>query len=162
MSLVDIAHGGQFSNSQNKWEIIRIFAVIVVVQSLSHVWLFVTLWTTNIPTRFLWPWDSPDKNTEWVAMPFSMASSRPRDWTCTSYIGRQILYHWVTREAQSEYGLLLWTHKSCKNKWNSQLYVFQIEVFLTYLGFHFKKMKGSHTLHKFHCNKFREQPALLE
>ena len=33
---------------------------------------------------------------EWVAMPSSRASSRPRDWTCVSYvscIGRWVLYH---------------------------------------------------------------------
>ena len=28
-----------------------------------------------------------------------MGSSRTRDWTCVSFIGRQILYCWVTREA---------------------------------------------------------------
>ena len=34
---------------------------------------------------------------EWVAMPSSMVSSRPRDWTPishVSWIGRQVLYHW--------------------------------------------------------------------
>ena len=34
---------------------------------------------------------------EWIAMPSSMGSSWPRDWTRTSYIstiGRQVLYHW--------------------------------------------------------------------
>ena len=33
---------------------------------------------------------------EWVAMPSSMVSSWPRDWTCVSYIsciGRRVLYH---------------------------------------------------------------------
>ena len=37
---------------------------------------------------------------EWVAMPSSRGSSWPRDQTCISYvscIGRQILYHWVSR-----------------------------------------------------------------
>ena len=29
---------------------------------------------------------------EWVAISFSRGSSRPRDWTPVSYIGRQILY----------------------------------------------------------------------
>ena len=28
-----------------------------------------------------------------------IGSSQPRDWTCVSYIGRRILYHWVSREA---------------------------------------------------------------
>ena len=37
---------------------------------------------------------------EWVAISFSRGSSRPRDWTCVSCIGRQILYCWGTREAQ--------------------------------------------------------------
>ena len=31
-----------------------------------------------------------------------MGSSRIRDWTHISWIGRWILYHWTTREAQSE------------------------------------------------------------
>ena len=44
---------------------------------------------------------------EWVAMTFSRGSSQPRDQTwvsCGSCIGRQILFHWTTREAL----LLLW------------------------------------------------------
>ena len=36
---------------------------------------------------------------EWVAIPFSRGSSRPRDQTQVSYIGRWILYHWATWEA---------------------------------------------------------------
>ena len=39
---------------------------------------------------------------EWVAIPFSRGSSWPRDQTCISCIGRQILYHWATRRAQHE------------------------------------------------------------
>ena len=30
---------------------------------------------------------------EWVAISFSRGLSQPRDQTCVSYIGRQILYH---------------------------------------------------------------------
>ena len=37
---------------------------------------------------------------EWVAIPFSRESSRPRDQTHI-YIGRRILYHKATWEAQS-------------------------------------------------------------
>ena len=33
-----------------------------------------------------------------VAISFSRGSSQPRDWTYISCIGRQVLYHWVTRE----------------------------------------------------------------
>ena len=36
---------------------------------------------------------------EWVAVSFCKRSSQPRDWTCVSCIGRQILYHWATSEA---------------------------------------------------------------
>ena len=37
---------------------------------------------------------------EWVALSFSRGASQLRDWTCISCIGRWILYHWATREAQ--------------------------------------------------------------
>ena len=36
---------------------------------------------------------------EWVAISFSRESSQLRNGNCVSCIGRQILYHWVTREA---------------------------------------------------------------
>ena len=36
---------------------------------------------------------------EWIAISFSKGSSRPRDRTHVSFIGRQILHHWATGEA---------------------------------------------------------------
>ena len=36
---------------------------------------------------------------EYAAISFSRGSSQPRDWTHNSCIGRQILYHWATRES---------------------------------------------------------------
>ena len=36
---------------------------------------------------------------EWVAISFSRGSSQARNWTQVSWIDRQILYHWPTREA---------------------------------------------------------------
>ena len=36
---------------------------------------------------------------EWVVISFPEGSSRPRDRTCISCIGRRILYYWVTQEA---------------------------------------------------------------
>ena len=40
---------------------------------------------------------------EWLAIPFSRGSSWPRNWTCVSLIGRQILYHLATiSSAKSE------------------------------------------------------------
>ena len=57
-----------------------------------------SLWTYGLwPARLLYPWDSPSKNTEWVAMPSSRGSSLPKDRTLIFYIsctGRQVLYHW--------------------------------------------------------------------
>ena len=35
--------------------------IVYLCCMLSHVWLFVTLWT--VTARFFCPWDSPDKNT---------------------------------------------------------------------------------------------------
>ena len=36
---------------------------------------------------------------EWVAISFSRGSSKPRDQTQISCIGRWILYYWATKEA---------------------------------------------------------------
>ena len=36
---------------------------------------------------------------EWVAISSSRGSSQPRDQTCISCTGRQVLYHWAIREA---------------------------------------------------------------
>ena len=40
---------------------------------------------------------------EWVAIFYSRGSSRPRNRTCISCIGRWILYHWTTWGASSRY-----------------------------------------------------------
>ena len=43
---------------------------------------------------------------EWVAIPFSRGSSRPRAWTrvsCGFCTGRQIPYHWTNWEAHTKY-----------------------------------------------------------
>ena len=45
---------------------------------------------------------------EWVAISFSKRPSRPRDQTRVSCIGRQILYHWATRESpRASYTVLI-------------------------------------------------------
>ena len=49
---------------------------------------------------------------EWVAVPFFMGSSWPRSWTSVPCIGRRILYHWVTWEAQRISCLCLKAHWS--------------------------------------------------
>ena len=63
--------------------------------------LFVTPWTTAHQAPH--SWDFPGKNTRVGCISFFRGPSRPRDQihvSCVSCMGRQILYHWVTREAQ--------------------------------------------------------------
>ena len=49
----------------------------------------------------------PARTLEWVAISFSMGSSWSRDWNHIFCIGRQIFYHWATREA-SHLKNILW------------------------------------------------------
>ena len=44
---------------------------------------------------------------KWIAISFSRGSSQFKDQTPISCIGRQVLYHWATREAQLFHYLLL-------------------------------------------------------
>ena len=75
---------------------------------LGCVWLFAILrtaarhrnWTGLQPSRFLCPWDFPDKNTEGTAICSSRGSSQPRNGTSLLHCW-QILYCWATREAFS-------------------------------------------------------------
>ena len=65
-----------------------------VPSRLNCVQLFVTLWTVahQPPVRGIFQ----ARRVEWVAMPSSRASSRPRDRTHVSFvshIGRRVLYH---------------------------------------------------------------------
>ena len=63
-------------------------------ESFSHVWFFATLWTYTghgiLQARTL----------EWVAFPFSRASSQPRDRTQVSCIAGGFFTSWATREAR--------------------------------------------------------------
>ena len=55
------------------------------------------------------------KILECVAISFSRGSSRPRDWTCISCTGRQVLYHWATGEALPQL-ILTWNLPDMKQK----------------------------------------------
>ena len=58
--------------------------MIVVVESLSCVWLFAIPWTVarkSLSMGFL-----QARILEWVAISFSRGSSRPSDQNCISYI----------------------------------------------------------------------------
>ena len=65
---------------------------------LSRIWLLVTPWTVarqaSLSMGFL-----QARILKWVSMLSSRGSSQPRNWTCVSFIGRWILYHWTTTEA---------------------------------------------------------------
>ena len=59
----------------------------------SHVHLFCNSIAFSLPGSSVHE-ISQARTLEWVTMPSSRGSSQPRDWTCASCIGRQILYHW--------------------------------------------------------------------
>ena len=64
------------------------------VDVFSHVQLCATPWTVAI--RLLCPWVLQARTLKWVAIFFSRDSSDPLielDSSCTSCIGRRILYH---------------------------------------------------------------------
>ena len=68
------------------------------VQLLSHVQLFVTPMDCSLPGSSV-HCDSQASILNWAAISFSRGSSRTRDRTHVSCIGRQILYHRAIREA---------------------------------------------------------------
>ena len=81
-------------------------------QSRSHAWL-ATPWTVAHQAP-LSMGISQARKLEWVAISSSRGSSRPRDWTCISCIGRWILYH--LRHLRSVYILpLCWSDASKLN-----------------------------------------------
>ena len=49
---------------------------------------------------------------EWVAMPSSRGSSRPRDWTQVSHIAGRFFTIWATRELSAILGFDLWMYLS--------------------------------------------------
>ena len=73
-------------------------SISLEVKLLSCVQLFVTPWTVVRQAPSVHG-VSQAKILVWVAISFSRGSSQPRDQTCISCIGRQVLYHWATREA---------------------------------------------------------------
>ena len=72
-----------------------------IVCVLSRLWLFCDPLDCSPPVSSVHG-ISQAGILEWVAIASSRGSSWPRDWSptsCISCIGRQILYHWATREA---------------------------------------------------------------
>ena len=56
-----------------------------------------TPWT--VASRLLCRWDFPGKNIGLGCLFLLQGIFSPRDWSMDSCIGRQIIFHWVTREA---------------------------------------------------------------
>ena len=77
----------------------QINCVCLCAQSLSHAWLFATPWTV---ARQAPPFMGFPRQEYWSRWPFfsSRGSSRPKDRTLVSYIGKSILHHWAIWEAQ--------------------------------------------------------------
>ena len=81
----------------------RILFKLFISIFTCDVWLcaqfnFAVPWTVALLGSFVHR-ISQARILEWVAICFSRGSSLTRDWTRVSCIGRQILYHWATREA---------------------------------------------------------------
>ena len=87
-----------FGEKEDTESIYPLLPVVVdlVVQSLSCVWLSVTPWTVALRAPLLW--DCAARILEWAAISFSRGSSWPRDQIYVSWIGRQLLYYYATRE----------------------------------------------------------------
>ena len=58
--------------------------------------------------RLLCPWDSPGKNTGWVAIFYSRECSWPRDWTWVSYIAGEFFTIWATWKVHTLRSLVMW------------------------------------------------------
>ena len=65
---------------------------------------FITIWATR-EARF-------QTILEWVVISFSRGSFWPKDWTCISCIGRQIIYHWTSWEVGQLHMLSLFVNNS--------------------------------------------------
>ena len=95
---------------------ISCFSYIYVCIQITYIWIYLLLLFSYV-WFFCNPMDcSPPGSSvheisqagilEWIGISFSRGSSQPRDLTCIFCIGRWILYHLTTREAQVD----IWTH----------------------------------------------------
>ena len=95
-----MSHGLQWIQSQlpqpTMWQFCIGTFFVVVILSVNRVQLFATPWTVTHQAPLSMNF-SQTRILEWVAVSFSRGSSQPRDLTCVSCVGRQILYHWATR-----------------------------------------------------------------
>ena len=76
----------------------QFFSMCGCLDSLSHVWLFVTPLTVALSAS-LSMGILQARILEWVAIPFSRGSSQPKNWTGVSYTAGRFFTSWATREA---------------------------------------------------------------
>ena len=84
------------------WSIMFILIRYLCCVMLSSLWLFCDRMDGSPPCSSVHGIFQA-RMLEWIAISYSRGSSQPRDWACVSCIsciGRQILYHWATWEAQ--------------------------------------------------------------
>ena len=77
-----------------------------------HVWLFVTLDCSPPGSSVHGIFQA--RILEGVAISSSRGSSRPRDWTCVSCIGRRVLYHWTYWALFDPVPYLIWGMTRCR------------------------------------------------
>ena len=92
-----------------------IFTVMAYLLNLNLIFMFVpckksydkpkgesclVMFDSLKPQGLYSPWNSPGQNTGVV--PFSRASSQPRDWTQVSHIAGRFFTSWATRETHNK------------------------------------------------------------
>ena len=96
---------------------------------LLFLWLFGGLVAKLCPT-LVTPWtvacQAPlfvgilqERILEWVAIPFSRGSSRPRNWTEVSSITGRFITDWATREIRYSY---IWVQNKKRTTYHSQFF----------------------------------------
>ena len=105
------------------------------------------MFSCTVVTASLWPIDyyrSPGSSVygisqarmpAWVVIPIPRVSSLAKDGTRVSCIGRQILYHWATREALPYFVIIERKLNSVSIYWKQQCNIFFLSNFTGHLGF---------------------------
>ena len=118
----------KFREAMEKWlgrpqQNLRTHLLLVANPALGRAEKFHVVWLLNSVWLFCSPMNySPSGSSvygisqarilEWVDISFSRGSFWPKDWTCISCIGRQIIYHWTTWEVGQLHMLSLLVNNS--------------------------------------------------
>ena len=98
--------------------------MICLCNLLSRVWLFAALWT--VARQAPLSMGFPRQDNKWVAISSSRESSWPKDWTCVSCTGRQILYR------LNHQGSPMWSMVYRKAKRNRKIMMVEIQKYAVY------------------------------